>query len=108
MVDKKFIESQKRSIEKDLARLEDDVKRGRKFSDIGSTNEDNALEFEAFEENLALSKNAIREVKELRRALKKIEKGTYGICQKCGRTIERGRLKAYPAAAFCATHAKEK
>ncbi len=108
MIDKKFIESQKQRIEKDLTRLEGDVKLGRKFSDIGSTNEDNALEFEAFEENLALSKNAVREVKELRRALKKIEKGTYGICQKCGEPIEKGRLKAYPGAAFCATHAKEK
>jgi len=108
MIDKKFIESQKRSIEKDLARLEEEVKRGRKFADIGSTNEDNALEFEVFEENLALSKNALREVKDLRGALKRIEKGTYGICQKCGQTIERGRLKAYPAAAFCATHVKQK
>ncbi|HDD43932.1 MAG TPA: RNA polymerase-binding protein DksA [Candidatus Desulfofervidus auxilii] len=34
-------------------------------------------------------------------ALKKIENGTYGICELCGREIEEERLKARPVASYC-------
>jgi DnaK suppressor protein len=33
--------------------------------------------------------------------LKKIEDGTYGICQRCGKEIEEERLKARPVASYC-------
>ena len=33
--------------------------------------------------------------------LKKMEDGTYGICEKCGQEIEEERLKARPVASFC-------
>jgi len=38
-------------------------------------------------------------------ALEKIEKGTYGKCEKCGRQIEAERLEASPTAIYCLTHA---
>jgi DnaK suppressor protein len=34
-------------------------------------------------------------------ALEKIEKGTYGICELCGKEIEEERLKARPVASYC-------
>lgn len=108
MIDDKFIKKQKKIIEADIKRLEGEIKSYKKFSDIGSTNEDSALEFEAFEEKLALSKTAEKDLKELKRALQRIEEGKYGICQKGGEPIELGRLKVYPAAMLCATHAKAK
>ncbi len=37
-------------------------------------------------------------------ALSRIEKGTYGVCQVCGGTIEEARLSADPAAATCVKH----
>ena len=33
--------------------------------------------------------------------LKKMEDGTYGICEQCGQEIEEERLKARPVASFC-------
>jgi len=108
MIDQKFIKSQKKTIENEIARLEKEVESYRKYEDLGSSNEDNAMEFETFEENLALAKTAKADLKELKRALKRIEDGTYGICQKCKQPIEIGRLKAYPAAQFCVTHAGKK
>jgi len=108
MIDEKFIKKQKRVIEKDIKRLEGEIKGYKKYSSIGDTNEDNALEFEVFEEKLALLKTAEKDSKELKEALRRIEQGKYGICEISGEQIESARLKAYPAATRCATHAKSK
>jgi len=35
------------------------------------------------------------------RAMRTLEKGTYGVCEACGRPISEDRLEAYPAARFC-------
>ncbi|WP_448593283.1 TraR/DksA family transcriptional regulator [Thermoflexus hugenholtzii] len=40
-------------------------------------------------------------LREVEAALRRMEEGTYGICQDCGRPIEVARLKALPFAAFC-------
>ncbi len=39
-----------------------------------------------------------RELKDVEDALKKIEEGSYGICEKTGKPIPVERLEAYPAA----------
>jgi len=108
MIDEKFIKRQKRLIENDIKRLEGEIKGYKKYSSIGDTNEDNALEFEAFEEKLALLKTAEKDIKELKEALRRIEQGKYGICEISGEQIESARLKVFPAATRCATHAKSK
>jgi DnaK suppressor protein len=41
---------------------------------------------------------------EVEAALKRIEDGTYGICETSGEQIEEERLEANPAARTCATH----
>lgn len=43
----------------------------------------------------------------LRRALKKIEEGTYGVCEISGDAIEEDRLDANPAARTCKAHMEE-
>lgn len=45
---------------------------------------------------------------EVRAALKKIEAGTYGICEISGEMIEEDRLEANPAARTCKEHMNEK
>lgn len=42
-----------------------------------------------------------------KRALDKIEAGTYGVCEICGAKIESDRLEANPAARTCKTHLEE-
>ena len=41
------------------------------------------------------------------RALERLEKGTYGICEVCGEPIPRARLEARPEARYCVTHQQE-
>jgi RNA polymerase-binding transcription factor DksA len=35
------------------------------------------------------------------RALQKIDQGSYGVCDRCGREISKGRLDALPYAVYC-------
>jgi DnaK suppressor protein len=37
----------------------------------------------------------------VRAALRKLDLGTYGVCEKCGKPISPARLEAKPASAFC-------
>jgi DnaK suppressor protein len=53
------------------------------------------------EKDLSLVNN-LRDLKErIDKALAKIEDGTYGLCDRCGRPIEKARLKALPYANLC-------
>jgi DnaK suppressor protein len=53
------------------------------------------------ERDLALSAQAMAAVEDIDRALVKIDAGTYGICERCGKPIPKERLKALPYAALC-------
>lgn len=53
------------------------------------------------ERDLALSAQARAAVDEIDRALAKMDAGTYGVCERCGKDIPKARLKALPYAALC-------
>jgi DnaK suppressor protein len=55
------------------------------------------------ERDLALSAQARAEVVEIDVALDKIDEGTYGVCDKCGKNIPKARLEVIPWAALCVT-----
>lgn len=59
---------------------------------------DQADNIEQYEQNTAILKELETELREVKHALSKIEKGTYGICEKTGEQISLKRLEAYPAA----------
>ena len=48
-----------------------------------------------------IANHQIDELKQIEESLKKIEAGSYGICDMCGVVIPLGRLKAKPFAKFC-------
>jgi len=45
--------------------------------------------------------------KQVKKALRRMEKGGYGICEKCGQPIDKARLKVYPEATKCVMCAKK-
>jgi DnaK suppressor protein len=53
------------------------------------------------EHNLRLSQQAMATVEEIDRALEKMSKGIYGLCEHCGEPIAKPRLEALPFAALC-------
>ncbi len=59
---------------------------------------------EEFEDNAGILKQLEIQYNEVKAALVRIEKGTYGICAVCGQEIESDRLDANPSAATCKKH----
>ncbi|PKM11543.1 MAG: conjugal transfer protein TraR [Gammaproteobacteria bacterium HGW-Gammaproteobacteria-3] len=41
------------------------------------------------------------EIEHVRQAIARIDKGGYGLCESCGESIDKGRLKALPFARLC-------
>ena len=50
---------------------------------------------------LALTQNARHLLEQGERALARIDAGTYGVCESCGRAIGKARLLAFPRATLC-------
>ena len=48
-----------------------------------------------------IANHQLDELKQIEESLKKIDAGTYGICDMCGVVVPLGRLKAKPFARFC-------
>jgi RNA polymerase-binding transcription factor DksA len=53
------------------------------------------------EKEVTLRRSLQARLADVRRALRKIEQGTYGRCESCGEQINPQRLRAQPQAAFC-------
>lgn len=66
-----------------------------------------ADEVEDWEERRATLSLLETRYNNIKLALKKIEEGTYGICEVSGETIEEDRLQANPAARTCKAHLEE-
>lgn len=48
-----------------------------------------------------LSDSEMTNLGDIEAALRKIENGTYGVCEHCKRPIEKKRVKALPSARYC-------
>ena len=53
------------------------------------------------ERDLSLSNNIRDLLEKVEAALKRMNAGTYGECERCGRPIDKARLKALPYAVLC-------
>ncbi len=62
---------------------------------------------ESWNERRATLSDLEREYRDIKRALKKIDAGTYGICEVSGEQIEEKRLDARPDARTCIAHMNE-
>lgn len=63
--------------------------------------EEKADEAQEYDNLLSLEHSLELKLKDVKIALEKITKNTYGICEKCQKTIEENRLMAYPEAKLC-------
>ena len=99
---KATLEAQLAELEDRLSRIERDL-----AEPPDADSSERAVQMEdddALEGQAALVSNEIASV---RRALERIEDGTYGECAKCGNAIAEGRLQARPEAALCIACASE-
>jgi RNA polymerase-binding transcription factor DksA len=57
------------------------------------------------EKDFSLLEQLESEISDLDAALRKIDEGTYGLCEVCGKGIEAERLEAMPGTRTCREHA---
>ena len=55
---------------------------------------------DSFKEGI-IANQQVKELEEIEDAIKRIQKGTYGVCEMCDESIAIGRLRAKPFAKFC-------
>ncbi len=109
---KKKLEAEKKRLETDLksvAHINPDNPKDWEASsgevDINASDSaDIADNIESYEANMSVLKPLEAQYNDVKLALDKIEKGTYGICEVSGESIEKERLEAYPAARTCLAH----
>ncbi len=63
--------------------------------------EERAVESEDDEVLASVGNLALKEIADIKRAIKQIDEGTYGKCSRCGKKIPTERLEAIPYATTC-------
>jgi RNA polymerase-binding transcription factor DksA len=89
-----------------LATIEEDtfaVTQSDMSGDVGLDDESADAGTATFEREKDLSiENNVRDLlQKIERALKRVDAGTYGICDRCGKPIEKARIKALPYVDLC-------
>jgi DnaK suppressor protein len=110
MIDQKTLNELKNELLDEKSRLEDNLKKiatkedgdyEAKFDDIGRSQEENAEEVDEYSTNLGITETLEKNLRDVEDALGKMEGGTYGICENCGKEISIERLRANPSARTC-------
>jgi RNA polymerase-binding protein DksA len=105
-VRKRLLDEKKR-LEEELAEIEERTARAGELETAveGSGYEDHPADVasETFEreKDLALAASVQATLQRVKAALLKLDHGTYGRCDSCGRAISAQRLKALPFATLC-------
>jgi DnaK suppressor protein len=56
----------------------------------------------------AVAGSLLETLQEIEHAIRKLNDGTYGVCESCGSAIAEARLEAMPAARYCITCASKR
>jgi len=97
------LEAERKRLNDELAQLSADAypqDERREGSPFGKREEE-ATEALELEKRLALEKDIRDKLVEIEQSLAKIDEGSYGKCDSCGKDIEPGRLEALPQANLC-------
>ena len=90
-------------IREGIQREQDDAisEAGNELSSFDQHPGDSGTETFEMEKNVSLLEQVDDELLEVEGAVQRLERGTYGTCQVCGRAIGDERLEAMPATRFC-------
>lgn len=94
------LEAELEEIESRTARTTD-AERATELSSYEDHPADLASETFEREKDLAIAESVESLLNQVNTALEKLERGTYGVCDACGRPIKRARLQALPFATLC-------
>jgi DnaK suppressor protein len=88
--------------EQTMADLED-LQRDRISDGAGDDQADTGTKTFEREQELALANGILERVSQAEHALARLDTGTYGQCERCGKAIPKARLEAFPTVTLCVT-----
>jgi DnaK suppressor protein len=91
-----LLERERQSLVEEIERLRDLLK-----TETDASTQDGDPDIYERERNLAFLDSAEYRLEALDRALRTLDEGTYGTCERCSRQIEPERLEALPDATLC-------
>lgn len=71
------------------------------FPQIGDKEDENAAEVETYSTNLTLERTLEAALRDVKKSLERLTKGTYGVCKYCSKEIDAKRLIARPTSSAC-------
>lgn len=102
----KQLEEKLKTLLQQIPKQIEDLKRDDPFSDPDHASDNAAVDTDVREQVghdtiEAEIKNLQRKLDDVNVALRKMEKGKYGFCEKCGKPIPVARLRILPEARYC-------
>lgn len=91
-------------LEAELSHMEDEANgttEGADSMQVGDSEDDNAQEMAELSNLIAIKETLDKELIDIKKALKRIDEGTYGVCTHCKEPIDERRLEARPASSSC-------
>lgn len=98
---KAYLEAEKKRLEQEIAEADLDVATDENRAGYGNHMADDATEVFEQERSAGMRRDQEILLDQVKDALQRIENGTYGFCQRCGRAIDTARLRALPTASLC-------
>ena len=96
----KELQEEKKRLEDEIGELESQDPSRSGFRDMNNTEDDDAAESENHSRIQALLEASRNQLDSVNKALVKIEDGSYGKCERCGKAIPQARLEARPTAIY--------
>jgi DnaK suppressor protein len=105
------LEEERAELQRQLAGIEEDTfaaTQSELSGDVGLDDESADAGTATFEreKDLSIEQNVRDLLAKIDRALKRMDDGVYGICERCGKPIEKARIKALPYVDLCIKDAK--
>ena len=103
-------------LEAQRTRLSAEIARNRRLEGVGDTPEDDpnsevrgdqgdqSVDLEAWDNSRQLALDLTAQLADVRHALDKLDAGSYGNCERCGRPIPLKRLRIIPSARYDVEH----
>ncbi|HEX2314978.1 MAG TPA: TraR/DksA C4-type zinc finger protein [Thermomonospora sp.] len=85
----------------EIAAAETQIAEGDTSDGAGDDQADTGAKTYAREHEMALAHNSRDMMVQNERAIARMDAGTYGICESCGKPIGKARLQAFPRATLC-------
>lgn len=100
---KNLTAAERKKLEEERAQTKAELERLREYMKAEPEPTDDEADLDVYEreKNLALVRRLEQKMEEIDRALQIAKKGTYGICERCGKPIDPARLEALPETTLC-------